>query len=122
MSRTYIVGRSAEADIRISKEHDAVGKRHLQIEEAGAEKVRVTDLKSTNGTFVRNGPAWTELKESRTVGLDTELMLGDFQTTPRKLLARLEPETEQAPKVPPPLPAKKRSGLRRNEFGEIVSE
>ena len=87
MSKTYTVGRGSAADIQIPKAHDAVGNVHLQIEEAGVEKVRVTDLKSTNGTFLRVDKKWEEIKGARVVPLDAEIMLGDFTTTPRRLLA-----------------------------------
>ena len=87
-------------------------------------QVRITDLKSSNGTFVKVGRDWEEIKGSRIVALDAELMLGDFRITPRKLLAAAPaepPKQEAAPNESLP-PAKKRSGPRRNEFGEIVTE
>src|SRR5882762_5504557 len=133
MSRAYIVGRGSEADIKIPKQHDAVGKLHLEIQDAGGGQARITDLQSTNGTFIRAGKNWEEIKGSRILALDAELMLGDYRTTARKLLADVsaapEPRNDSKPKKyrstkeePPPLPAKKRSGPRRNEFGEIVHE
>lgn len=136
MEPTYIVGRSANADIRIAKEHDAVGKRHLELTDLGAGRVRIKDLQSTNGTFVRVAGRWSELKEARTLDATAEIMLGDLRTTPRALLdmATLTmpaPKTSPAPKTaaaaqePPPLPAppaKRPPRLRRNEFGEIVKE
>jgi len=136
MSRAYIAGRGSEADIKIPKQHDAVGKLHLEIQEDGSGRARITDLQSTNGTFIRAGAKWEEIKGTRIVALDAELMLGDFRTTPRKLLATAT--TSQAPPAPPgeskskkyrspkeeppPPPVKKRTGPRRNEFGEIVNE
>ena len=136
MSKTFTVGRGSAADIQTPKAHDAVGKVHLRLEDAGDEQVRVTDLKSTNGTFLRVGKNWEEIKEPRVVSQDAEIMLGDFQTTPRKLLAAVaktpgileklkyrSPKTEEpTPPVPPTPPVKKRTGPRRNEFGEIVHE
>lgn len=135
MSKPYTVGRGSAADIQVPKVHDAVGKLHLRIEEAGGGQVRATDLQSTNGTFLRVGKKWEELKEPRLVSQDAEIMLGDYQTTPRKLLAQavaaplrgeLEKKKYRSPKdeepTPPTPPAKKRTGPRRNEFGEIVHE
>ena len=139
MSKAYIVGRGSGADIRIPKQHDAVGKSHLEIQEAGGGQARVTDLRSTNGTFLRVGAQWEEIKGTRTVSLDAELMLGDYCTTPRKLLAaalaspgppqvpvaskpkKYRSSKEETPPTPP-TPAKRRPGPRRNEFGEIVNE
>lgn len=132
MGKTYTVGRGTAADIQTPKTHDAVGKVHLQLEDAGGGQVRVTDLKSTNGTFLRTGQTWEEIREPRVVPQDAEIMLGDFQTTPRKLLAAaptpsaLAKKKYRSPKAeeptPPTPPAKKRTGPRRNEFGEIVHE
>ena len=129
MSKAYKVGRGSTADIQIPKHHDAVGKLHLEIEDTGSGRVRVTDLKSTNGTFVSVGRNWEEIKGARIVPLDAELMLGDYRTTPRKLLAEApagaaekstpKPATPEFPTLPV---KKKRSGPRRNEFGEIVRE
>lgn len=134
MSKIYTVGRGSAADIKVQKHHDAVGKLHLSLEDAGPGLVRVADLKSTNGTFVHVSGKWLEIKEPRVVPLDAELKLGDFETTPRRLLseATTAPLTKGAskknapakPAPPPPTvpPAKKRTGPRRNEFGEIVHE
>lgn len=132
MSKPFTVGRGSAADIRTPKAHDAVGKVHLQIEDAGGGQVRVTDLKSTNGTFLRVEKTWEEIREPRVIAEDAEIMLGDFQTTPRKLLATAakKPPAEKANSIPPTdgtptpptPPVKKRTGPRRNEFGEIVNE
>ena len=139
MSRAYIVGRGSGADIKIPKQHDAVGMSHLEIQEADGAQARITDLRSTNGTFLRVGAKWEEIKGTRMVALDAELMLGDFRTTPRKLLATAPASSGPPPlpapaadskskkyrsskEEPPPAPAKRRSGPRRNEFGEIVNE
>jgi hypothetical protein len=127
MSKPYTVGRGSVADIKIPKEHDTVGKLHLEIEETSAGQARVTDLQSSNGTFVSVGRKWEEITGTRVIAMDAELMLGEYRTTPRKLLASApvaggQKEEPTAPQ-PPPLPVKrKRSGPRRNEFGEIVLE
>jgi hypothetical protein len=134
MNKPYTVGRGSAADIRIPKIHDAVGKVHLEIKDAGPGLVTITDLKSTNGTFLRVGKMWEEIKGSRTVPIDAELMLGDYQTTPRQLLAsapgapaagadgKIKYRSPKAEPTPPTPPVKKRTGPRRNEFGEIVHE
>lgn len=106
-----------------------MGKLHLEIEDTGSGRVRVTDLQSTNGTFVSVGRKWEEIKGARVVALDAELMLGDYRTTPRDLLAAAPVvAVEKAPPAPEPpkrsntAAPRKRSGPRRNEFGEIVRE
>ena len=125
MSRIYTIGRGSAADIKIPKEYNAVGKLHLQLEDAGSGQARVTDLQSTNGTFVRVGAQWEEIKDTRLVLLDAELMLGDYRITPRRLLAGMLPKKYHSSKeedTPPTPPVKKRTGPRRNAFGEIVQE
>lgn len=139
MPKTYIVGRSSNAEIRTPKKYDAVGKTHCEITDLGQGKVQLKDLKSTNGTFIREVGKWVEIKGPRTVSLDAEIMLGDFCTTPRELLAEVpttptppplppkkaaaEPPAPEAPKLPEaPKGPTKRPRLRRNEFGEIVSD
>ena len=128
MSKAYTVGRGSAADIKTPKEYDAVGKLHIEMQETGAGQVRITDLQSANGTFVSVGRKWEEIKGVRMVALDAELRLGDFRTTPRKLLAAAQSadakgtQQERGPQGPPPLPVKKRSRPHRNEFGEIVLE
>jgi hypothetical protein len=127
MSKAYTVGRGSTADIKVPKDQNTVGKLHLEIEETDAGKARITDLQSTNGTFVSVGRKWEEVTGTRVVALDVDLMLGEFRTTPRKLLATAPQEAKEKAKPaqpdPDPQPAKrKRTGPRRNEFGEIVLE
>jgi hypothetical protein len=147
MNMSYTVGRSASADIQIPKRHDTVGKLHCKIEDIGEGWLTVTDLKSTNGTFLRVAGKWEELVGARTVSIDAELMLGSYVTTARRLVedsttaplkfgpqskARHEPKPlpkparasaeKPPPKEPPHVPPKRSSGMRRNEFGEIVPE
>lgn len=133
MSKSYTVGRGSAADIKIPKVHDAVGKLHLEIQDAGTGRVKITDLKSTNGTFVRGAAQWEEIKGERILSIDAEIMLGDYQTTPRRLLAeavtapvagadgKIKYRSSKEEPAPPP-PSKKRTGPRRNEFGEIIHE
>ena len=125
MNKIYTVGRGSAADIKTPKEHNAVGKLHLRIEDTGDNQARVTDLQSTNGTFVRAGAQWEEIKGTRLISLDTELMLGDYKITVRRLLSEMSPKKYRSSKeedTPPTPPVKKRTGPRRNAFGEIVNE
>jgi hypothetical protein len=131
MSHTYTVGRSANALIRIPKQHDTVGKLHLEIEDLGQGWVTVKDLNSANGTFHRVKGKWEELKAPRTISIDAELMLGSYVTTSRVLLAGVAASetprkdnsgAKEPPAAPPEIPPRKASRMRRNEFGEIVSE
>ena len=49
MSKTYTVGRSASADIRIAKKHDAVGKLHIDEDQIGARLERRAALRAAFG-------------------------------------------------------------------------
>jgi hypothetical protein len=124
MEKTYTVGRGSGADLRTPKGEDAVGKLHLELTDLGGGRVRVRDLESTNGTFLRVAGKWQELKAAKTVEAGVEIMLGDYVTSPKALLALAAapvPSEVKAEPEPPPTPAK-RPRLRRNEFGEIVRE
>jgi pSer/pThr/pTyr-binding forkhead associated (FHA) protein len=124
MEKTYTVGRGSSADLRTPKSEDAVGKVHLELTDLGGGRVRIRDLASTNGTFLRVAGKWQELRAAKAIGAGDEIMLGDYVTTPRALLALAPPPAPSPAKAdtePPPIPAK-RPRLRRNEFGEIVRE
>jgi pSer/pThr/pTyr-binding forkhead associated (FHA) protein len=128
MEKKFLVGRASNADLRIPKKHDAVGKRHLELTDLGGGRVRIEDLHSTNGTFLRIAGKWERLATPRTIAADAEIMLGDFRTTPKALLALAAPPPEKSEitnlksEIPAEEPVRKRPRLRRNEFGEIVRE
>ena len=106
--------------------------RHRGPRFRGGGQVCVTDLRSTNGTCVRVGAQWEEIKEPRVISQDAEIMLGDYRTTPGKRLA--EAVTAPVRGAPakkkyrarkdeePTPPVKKRTGPRRSAFREIVHE
>jgi len=123
MEKTYTVGRGSSADLRTPKSADAVGKAHLELTDLGGGRVRVRDLESTNGTFLRVAGKWQELKAPKTIDAGAEIMLGDYVTTPQALLAlAATPPPSPAKPEPTPEPPRQRPRLRRNEFGEIVRE
>lgn len=47
-----VIGRAEEADVRLAKA--GVSRRHAQVERLGDEQFRISDLKSTNGTFINS--------------------------------------------------------------------
>jgi pSer/pThr/pTyr-binding forkhead associated (FHA) protein len=123
MEKTYTVGRGSSADLRTPKSADAVGKLHLELTDLGGGRVRVRDLESTNGTFIRVAGKWQELKAAKKLDAGAEIMLGDYVTTPKALLALVaEPPPLPEKPEPAPEPQRRRPRLRRNEFGEIVRE
>ena len=124
------MGRAEENDLVVKG--NLISRLHARIE-MSRNKFMLID-QSTNGTFVRAGGKWEEIKEPRVISHDAELMLGDYQTTPRLLFSEsvtvLAPAGEEKKKyrptapeaTPPPLPTPRRAGPRRNEFGEIIHE
>lgn len=47
-----VIGRAEEADVRLAKA--GVSRRHAEVERLGEAQFQITDLKSTNGTFVNS--------------------------------------------------------------------
>ncbi len=89
MNRTYLVGRSSEADIQIQSKHDSVGKLHLEITVLADGRVCVTDRRSANGTAVRSRDGWKPIKGTETVSMDAEIRMGDYSVGIRDLLAQV---------------------------------
>jgi predicted component of type VI protein secretion system len=87
MNRTYLVGRSPEADLRIASKHDSVSKLHMEITVLGGNRVCIIDRRSANGLSVRTGNGWKPVKGAEEVNMDAEVRLGEYNTTVRDLLA-----------------------------------
>lgn len=83
---TVVLGRSPESDIRI--DNPAISRKHASIECIGQGYV-VTDLGSSNGTFLNGEPlkAPTPLKPGDVIGLAKFELL--FQDTPRAEVEKL---------------------------------
>ena len=60
-TRTYVVGRGSECDIRLN--NDSVSRRHAEVTWLSDGRACVTDLESTNGTFVADGSAWRAFRQ-----------------------------------------------------------
>jgi ABC transport system ATP-binding/permease protein len=77
VKESVVIGRSAECDIVISDE--TVSRQHARIDRAGEGRYRITDLESTNGTFV-NGK---KVDGRADLGLDDTVLIGNFRLSLR---------------------------------------
>ncbi|RKZ38416.1 MAG: hypothetical protein DRQ49_14350 [Gammaproteobacteria bacterium] len=84
--KTYIIGRSQNADIVITNADQSVSAFHLELTEDSNGKYFVTDRKSANGTYRKYGGRWIAIQETY-VSLNEQLLLGKYQVTIRELLA-----------------------------------
>jgi hypothetical protein len=91
VNRTYLVGRSPEADLRVASKHDSVSKLHMEITVLGGDRVCITDRRSANGLSVRSGEGWKDVKGTEEVSIDAEVKLGEYRTSVRDLLALADP-------------------------------
>jgi len=115
--KTYIIGRSQNADIVITNAEHSVSAFHLELTEDIDGKYYVVDRKSTNGTYRKYGGRWLSIQQTY-VSLNDRLLLGKYQVTIRQLLAM---RMEQVP----PVKNIYQKGIflsveRHSETGEII--
>jgi len=72
-------------DVSLPESESTIGRRHLEITLGNSGKIFVTDLNSANGTFIKETNHWKRITNSFVLR-DTEIKLGDYITTIRKLL------------------------------------
>lgn len=87
---TYIIGRTAPADIIVSGPGmDTLSRRHASITESarGNGYYTLTDLDSSNGTFVNRGGNWIRI-HSAEVHETESILLGKYCTTLDELMNR----------------------------------
>ena len=84
-NNTYTVGREG-VDIVLNR--SSISRHHLTIELLSNKKVMITDNNSTNGTFLASVVPVVVTNDT-IITLDTPLLVADYSTTPRKLLAFL---------------------------------
>jgi pSer/pThr/pTyr-binding forkhead associated (FHA) protein len=98
--QVFVVGRRTAGfvpDIAVPSSEDTVGRKHLELTVGPAGSCYLTDLESANGTFVEKQGRWSRVKQA-SVQLATRIKLGDYQTTPGKLI---DMRTHVAPIQPP---------------------
>jgi len=89
--RTYLVGRSnttQPCDIALPSDAISVSRRHMELSVADDGRYYVVHLHPRNFTKVKRGGEWQTITQDY-VEADEPLLLGDYQTTARKLLTSL---------------------------------
>jgi len=90
--RTYLVGRRNHAvacDIALPESEVSVSRKHLELTMTASGRCYIVHVHPKNTTKVqgRDG-SWVPVSQDY-VELDTPLMLGEYRTTARRLLAML---------------------------------
>lgn len=106
--KTYIIGRSKQADIIIDQTEISVSNLHLELTIDRKGKYYITDRKSTNGSYRKNGGRWIPIQQSY-VNLNDRLLLGKYLTSVEHLLSML-------PQKKPSIKA-----VRNPETGDIIA-
>lgn len=125
--RTYAIGRSADAPIRIPDDQRTVSMMHAEITETADGRLYLTDRQSTNGTAVFRHGDWRTLRQDF-VDSGERIRLGAYETTVAQLLAGLPERRAAKPsqRAPTPAPARAVAGRRRPrrnpETGEIIED
>ncbi len=92
--RTYIVGRSEFADIKLAA--TSVAARHAELVVTGGGRFHLTDCASGRGTWLRAATAngtedWARIRQAF-VAADADIRFGDHCVTVRQLVAQVESE------------------------------
>jgi predicted component of type VI protein secretion system len=83
--KTYLIGRSQTADITITDANLAVSRIHLELTIDAQHRYYIVD-RSASGTFSQQHGRWIRIQQGY-VTLDERLLLGNYQTSLRQLLA-----------------------------------
>lgn len=106
--KTYIIGRSKQADIIIDQKETSVSNLHLELTIDSKGKYYITDRKSTNGSYRKNGGRWIPIQQSY-VKSDDRLLLGKYLTSVEHLLSI---RTQKIPSI---------KAIRNPETGDIIA-
>jgi len=83
---SFVVGRATNVDIPLQDR--TISSQHLRIEQEGAV-IYITDLKSTNGTFVCRGIGKMQIQGRQQVEVLDQLLLGTYAISVADLIARI---------------------------------
>jgi pSer/pThr/pTyr-binding forkhead associated (FHA) protein len=76
---------SEKPDISIPENELTVGRKHIEITLGESGKIFITDLNSSNGTFIKESGSWKRIAHSY-VTRNSEIRIGDFETTINNLI------------------------------------
>lgn len=125
--RTYAIGRSPDAAIRISDVQRTVSMMHAEITVTDDGRLYLTDRESTNGTAVFRHGDWVVLRQDF-VESSERLRLGAYETTVAQLMTSIpqqrmpKPSQSQKGKRPPEVTPAARRPRRNPETGEIIED
>jgi predicted component of type VI protein secretion system len=109
--RSYRIGRADTNDIVLAD--STVSREHAELAEVGGGRFRIKDLGSTFGLAIWHEQDWQKVTECE-LRHDTQLRIGEYQTTVAELLrdtdqtvvrAKAREPAEANPPEPPPVPA-----------------
>ena len=78
------IGRARDVDVRVESQSVSRAHAELMVFEDDPGRFQISDLGSTNGTFVRRDGQWRRI-ERELVAADEPLRIGDFETTAMEL-------------------------------------
>jgi len=84
LATTLRLGRSEECEVRL--EDDTVSRAHASLRLGAGARLQLTDLQSSNGTFVHRDGRWMAVQETEVFAQD-RLKLGELEVTISELLA-----------------------------------
>lgn len=120
--KQFLIGRISPADIiPTGAKQETVSAEHALIEQTDTPEIwLITDLGSSNGTFVQTGNGWVRLQPRRTAKINTatRLRLGFLETTLTELLSR-KTSVKQSPAPQNPAPGTAGEYVRNPLTGEI---
>jgi hypothetical protein len=97
--RTYLVGRrnsTVSCDIALPASETSVSRKHLELTVTASGRCYIVHVHPKNTTrIMRNSGAWEPVSQDY-VDLDTPLLLGNYQTTARQLLAMVGNQPERS--------------------------
>jgi pSer/pThr/pTyr-binding forkhead associated (FHA) protein len=88
IASTYLIGREPDPSVpRIILEDKSVSRTHGSISVIGEGKYILEDLRSANGTYVRDKGGWRRIERTE-VGAEDEVRIGAYVTNVGALLQR----------------------------------
>lgn len=82
--REWVIGRDPNCELTV--EHPSVSRRHAELRALEGGRFALSDLGSTNGTFVLEGEDWRRVTTAE-IAPDTPLRLGQLRATAVELIA-----------------------------------
>jgi hypothetical protein len=102
--RTYLVGRrnsTVPCDITLPESEKSVSRKHLELTVTMDGRYYIVHVHPQNTTKVQAGDGtWVPISQDY-VGIDDPLLLGNYRTTARQLLAMVGSSSPQASPRPP---------------------